>query len=205
MTFGTLPLPLTLPFPFSDYLLLVPLSGQFFYCCHLNLPGVGERRHWFPVMLGLGSFSRLAWPLSLVTFPIFISFPPNRPRDPGRVMQRKKARAVGSGRVRDHYCQELVLELAFCFQFWRISNLRFLCWCSINLSLELLLTNFLSVKMLFLWARRALSLRLTCKVCIFLGGPSRIPALFSSKTASSPLTGLAKGINLDLLFVTMES
>lgn len=31
MIFGTLLLPLTLPFPFSDYLLSVPLSGQFFF------------------------------------------------------------------------------------------------------------------------------------------------------------------------------
>lgn len=43
--------------------------------------------------------------------------------------------------------------------------------------------NFLSIKM-FLSARRALSLRLTYKVYIyiFLGGSSRIPALFHSKT-----------------------
>lgn len=160
MTFGTLPLPLTLPFSFSDYLLSVPLSGQFFYCCHLNLPGVGEGRHSFPMMPGLGSLSRLAWHYHWSLFPFSSLFPPP---GPGILGGWCKGRKPGQWEMAgwDHYCQELVFELAFCFQFWRISNLRFLCWCSINLALELLFMNLLSVKLFFLWARRALSLRLT--------------------------------------------
>lgn len=79
MTFGTLPLPLTLPFSFSDYLLSVPLSGQFIHCCHLNLPGVGEGRHSFPMMPGLGSFSRLAWHYHWSLFSFSFLFPPPGP------------------------------------------------------------------------------------------------------------------------------
>lgn len=69
--------------------------------------------------------------------------------------------------------------------------------------------NFLSAKhfskLLYLWARRAPSLRLTYKVYIFLGGSSRLSVLLSSKTASSSLTGLAEDMNVNLLFVTLES
>lgn len=100
MTFGTLPLPLTLPFSFSDYLLSVPLSGQFFLLLSFEPAWGGRGEALIPNDARAGQSLKAGLTLSLVTFPIFFSFPPTRPRDPGRVMQRKKTRAVGNGRVR---------------------------------------------------------------------------------------------------------